>query len=102
MPNQPFSNVDHTYPFLTEETGGTDNEISEADEVQSEELDDSEEDEDYRPGSHDNDVPSDGDSSSDNTDSQGALNIVTAEDPKPLYVDHEEEVETTASKRKIR
>lgn len=96
-----FSNVDHTYPFLTEETGGTDNEISQVDEVQNQELVDSDAGEDYRPGFHDNEDPSDDDRSSYDSDSQGALKIVTAEDPNPLYVAHEE-VETTASKRKTR
>lgn len=67
--NQIFPTVDHTYPFYIEETRENDNEISEEDEVQSEELDDSGADEDYRPGSHDDDDPNDSDISSEDSDS---------------------------------
>lgn len=90
--------------FLTEETSGNDNERSEEDEVQSEELDDFGADEDYRPGSHDDDDPSDGDISSEDSGSRGAgdtnnvgsLYTVIAEEPNLLYVNHEEEVETSS------
>ena len=93
----------HTFLF-TEETCGNNNEISDEDDVQNEELVDFGADEDYRPGSHDDDDPSNGDISSEDSGSRGAgdtnsvgsLYTVIVQEPNLLYVNHEKEVETSS------
>ena len=93
MTNQTVLNVDHAYQSMTVKNDSKMFEAeseAESDGMQSEALDDSVADEDYRPGSQSNDESSDGDSSCSDTRGAGETENATG----PLFVDHEEEVET--------